>query len=253
MKYLKRILSTLFLLYSSIVFTLFMLLVLPFILLAAWLLKDKAAADTIFTFLKIWGWAIIIFCGFRLTVKGREHIKKGQPYIFVSNHNSYLDSPVVVLGARSTTRPLGKIEMTKIPIFGIIYRKFVVLIDRSSAESRAAGVEELKRQLALGISILIFPEGTMNRTDKPLNNFYDGAFRIAIETQTPVIPMAIIHARKLMPRNHPLHIHPGMLKCIYASPVEVTGLGSEDIPALKGKVRTIMEQMIAEYEEGLLV
>lgn len=245
----KKILSGIYLFYCSIIFISLMLLVFPFIALGASLLKDKKAADFIFFFLKIWGWGIFILCGFRFIVKGREFIKKGQPYIFVSNHNSYLDSPVVIVGAKSTTKPLGKMEMVKIPLFGIIYKKFVVLIDRSSPESRAQSVQEMKRQLSLGLSILIFPEGRMNRSEEPLADFYDGAFRIAIETGTALIPMAIIHARKLLPRNNPFVLRPGILKCIYSEPIPTNQLSLDDLPALKEQVRSIMEKMIRENEK----
>jgi 1-acyl-sn-glycerol-3-phosphate acyltransferase len=90
-------------------------------------------------------------------------------------------------------------------------------------------VEELKIDLGNGQSILIFPEGTMNRSDAPLSEFYDGAFRLAIETQTAIVPMVILNARKLLPRDNPLAIRPGVLECVFADRVEVTGLKPDDL------------------------
>ena len=137
-----------------------------------------------------------------------------------------------------------KIEMLKAPIFGLIYRKVVVLIDRKSAESRAKCIQDLKIELAAGQSILIFPEGTMNRTNNPLAHFYDGAFRLAIETQTPIVPLIVINARNLLSRNYPLDARPGPISVILADPIPVDGLVESDLPKLKEQVYRIMEELI---------
>ena len=89
-------------------------------------------------------------------------------------------------------RILGKSEMAKIPVFGFFYRNAVVMVDRSSAEKRARSVKILKSVIRKGISVVIAPEGTFNFTTKPLKEFYDGAFRIAIETQTPIKPILFL-------------------------------------------------------------
>ncbi len=134
--------------------------------------------------------------------------------------------------------------MVKTPIFGMIYRRVVVLIDRKSQESRARSVEELKFDLENGQSILIFPEGTMNRTDKPLSEFYDGAFRLAIETQTDIVPMVILNARKLLPRNNALGIRPGVLESIFADRINVGRMKTENLGDLKNRVYRCMEELI---------
>jgi 1-acyl-sn-glycerol-3-phosphate acyltransferase len=136
--------------------------------------------------------------------------------------------------------------MVKTPIFGMIYKRVVVLIDRKSQESRARSVEELKIDLSNGQSILIFPEGTMNRTESALSEFYDGAFRLAIETQTDIVPMAILNARRLLPRNSPMDISPGTLECVFTDRIEVCGLIPEDLSDLKKRVYDRMENLILE-------
>lgn len=126
----------------------------------------------------------------------------------------------------------------------MIYRRVVVLIDRKNKESRARSVEELKIELSRGQSILIFPEGTMNKTEADLADFYDGAFRLAIETQTDIAPMVILNARKLLPRANPLNVKPGLITCVFDEPVEVAGLEAEDLEALKAKVRKRMVDLM---------
>lgn len=238
----KKIAAVFFLCWSFFVFITAMILVLPFILILSVLLKGKKAQDSIFFFLKVWARIFSILCFYPVRTVSRN--KTDKAYIYVCNHNSYLDAIAVVIAIAGSFKPLGKIEMVKTPIFGLIYKRVVVLIDRKSKESRARCVEELKTDLAAGQSILIFPEGTMNRTNEALTDFYDGAFRMAIETQTDIVPMVILNARKLFPRSHPLAIKPGLITCVFSEPVQVQGLQADDLEALKIRVRTKMEEMI---------
>src|SRR4029079_5633466 len=120
--------------------------------------------------------------------------EKEKPFIFVSNHISYLDSPIIVKAWRQPIRPLGKVEMSRIPLFGFIYRKAIVTVDRSSPENRQESISILKRVIKRGISIVVFPAGTFNPSKKPLKDFYDGAFRVAVETQIPVKPVLFLDA-----------------------------------------------------------
>jgi 1-acyl-sn-glycerol-3-phosphate acyltransferase len=224
-----------------------MIAVLPFIVIVT-LNKGRAGHNAGFLFLRIWGWLVSLFCLFPVRTINRNITDKKKAYIFVSNHNSYLDSVAVVIAVPQSFKPLGKVEMNKIPIFGMIYRRLVIMIERKSQESRKKCEADLRNELRGGQSILIFPEGTMNRGTNPLSEFYDGAFRIAIETQTPIAPMVISNARHLFPRNNPLHIEPGSIKCIFSEAIEVKGLTTADLPDLKFRVYKIMEEMILKAE-----
>jgi 1-acyl-sn-glycerol-3-phosphate acyltransferase len=241
---LKKAFAILFLTYSLLVFISAMVLVFPFILISSIIFKEKRAQDIIFLLLKLWAWIFSILCFFPVRTRGYKHKKQEKAYIYVCNHNSYLDAITVVIGISGSVKPLGKIEMVKTPLFGMIYKRVVVLIDRKNKESRARSVEELKIDLARGQSILIFPEGTMNKTEADLSDFYDGAFRLAIETQTAIAPMAILNARKLLPRAHPLSVKPGLITCVFGEPIEVAGLVPEDLEDLKANVRKRMENLI---------
>ena len=104
-----------------------------------------------------------------------------------------MDIPIIMKAIRNQPfRILGKSEMAKIPVFGFLYQHAVVMVDRSSAKKRAESVEHLKLFIRKGISVVIAPEGTFNMTNNPLKEFYDGAFRIAIETQTPIKPILFL-------------------------------------------------------------
>lgn len=243
----RKLLGVIHLTYGLIVFFTVMLLLLPFIILFSYL-PGKPGASVPFFFLRVWAFVFASLSGFYFIIKRNKNIDVKKPYIYVSNHGSYLDSPAVVLGSPNTFKPLGKIEMKKIPFFGFIYERVVVTLDRSSKESRAESVEKLKKVLSNGISILIFPEGTMNTTDAVLKDFYDGAFRIAIETKTPIAPFVLINSRELMPRKDPLAIRPGIVKVIYANPISVDEYEMDDLEKLKKHTFNVMERLILQYK-----
>lgn len=170
-----------------------------------------------------------------------ETVKKDQSYIFVSNHISYLDAALIPKTFRHPLRPLGKIEMAKIPVFGFIYKNAIVTVDRTNAINRANSVRLLKSILGKGISVLVFPEGTFNTTHQPLKEFYDGAFRIAIETGTPVKPVLFMNAYDRMNYKSILSLNPGKSRSVFLPEVSVEGLTLNDVGILKEKVFKIME------------
>jgi len=167
-------------------------------------------------------------------------------YIFVANHISYLDSAIIPKTFRHPIRPLGKVEMSKIPIFGFIYRNTIVTVDRSSAAQRSKSVQQLVSVLHKGISILVFPEGTFNKTGDALKEFYDGAFRIAIETKTPIRPVLFLDSYDRMNYKTIFSLNPGRSRSLFLELVPVEGLTLNDVGALKEKVFVQMEKALRE-------
>lgn len=222
-----------------------MILYLPGILIP-FLFGDKGGAIS-YLFLKIWSWTFSQLNRIIYRIEGRENIKKGKAYIYVSNHTSYLDIPGISLTIPTQFRPLAKKELKRIPIFGWIAQAACVIVDRSSNESRRKSMEHLKQILADGISILIFPEGTQNRSTARLQPFYDGAFRIAIETGQPLLPIIVLNAGKLMPPNK-IHIEPGTIKIVIGKEIKTDGLSLKDTTALKEKVYNEMDKLILDNQ-----
>lgn len=170
-------------------------------------------------------------------------------YIFVANHSSYLDIPSAVLCMHQPVRVLGKYEMVKYPVFGFIYRVAVILVDRRDAEHRAKSFRALKAAITKGISIFIFPEGTFNESDKPLKDFYDGAFRTAVETQTPIKPILFIDNNERLNQGSIFSLTPGLSRCIYLDEIKVDLYQTkEDVHLLKQKVYEIMEEGLIRYK-----
>jgi 1-acyl-sn-glycerol-3-phosphate acyltransferase len=176
----------------------------------------------------------------------QEH-DRSKKYVFVLNHLSYFDIPEMLIGIKQPIRILGKKGPNKIPIFGYYYRKSTIMVDRSSNESRLKSIFLLKHYLQKGISIIICPEGTFNMTHKPLKEFYDGAFRIAIETQTSIKPILILDTYDRL-NYKSFGIENGKSRIVYLEEVPVEGLTITDVSFLKEKVYTIMENAAIRYK-----
>lgn len=246
MQYFLLPLRIVYVLYAVTTFVLTMFLVIPFVLIASFFGKIEGG-NFIYKLCSWWGDVWFFLVGLRHRNLYEVSHDKSRQYIFVANHISYLDAAIIVKTIRQPVRVLGKIEMSKIPIFGFIYKNAIVTVDRSSAENRARGVRVLKSVLKKGISIFIFPEGTFNLTRQPVKEFYDGAFRIAIETQTPIKPVLFLDAYDRMNHSNLLSLNPGRSRALYLDEIDVKGLTLKDVHPLKQKVFLIMDNKLRNY------
>lgn len=224
-----------------------MLIAFPFIMLA--IPFGVKGANFMYKVCK--AWASVWYCTIGVIHKNiyeYPHDNTKQ-YIFVANHISYMDIPPIVVTAKQPIRVLGKYEMVKVPIFGWIYRAAVILVDRSSAEKRAKSVRALKSAINHGISIFIFPEGTFNITPQPLKEFYDGAFRIAIETQTNIKPLLLVDTLKRLHYKSLFELTPGYNRVVYLEEVNVQGLTMKNLKEVKQKVYDMMDECLRRYNE----
>jgi 1-acyl-sn-glycerol-3-phosphate acyltransferase len=244
MKWLLKPLQWIYCIYAIIVFVAIMLLIFPFVIIASFFGRIKGG-NMILRLCMLWVdlWFFLIF----IYVKRIYQVphEKDRPYIFVANHISFLDAPIIVKAWRQPVRPLGKVEMSKVPVFGFIYRKAIVTVDRSSPENRHQSINILKRIIKRGISIVVFPEGTFNTTNKPLKDFYDGAFRVAVETQTPVKPVLFLDAFDRMHYHSIFSLTPGRCRIVYLAEIPVEGL---EVQELKERVYAAMEKTLLAYK-----
>jgi 1-acyl-sn-glycerol-3-phosphate acyltransferase len=249
MKWLLQPLQWIYCLYAFITFVLIMLLIFPFVIAASFFGRIKGG-NMIIRLCMLWSdlWFPLIFIRIKRIYEAPHD--KSKPYIFLSNHISYLDAAVLVKAYRQLVRPLGKIEMGKVPVFGFIYRKAIVSVDRSSAINRALSVRILESVIKKGISVVVFPEGTFNTTNKPLKEFYDGAFRVAIETQTPLKPVLFLDDYDRMNYHSVFSMTPGRCRIVYLDEISVKELSMADITKLKEKVFVIMEEKLRQYKSS---
>ncbi|HYC30226.1 MAG TPA: lysophospholipid acyltransferase family protein, partial [Chitinophagaceae bacterium] len=195
---------------------------------------------------KVWMNIFLPLIGCPVRVRGKSNFKKGQAYIVACNHNSLMDVPLTTPFIPGANKTIAKIEMAKTPVFGVIYKRGSVLVDRKSDESRRRSLEDMKKVLALGMHMCIYPEGTRNKTGQPLKSFYEGAFRLASDTGTPIIPAIIFNTGKVLPASKKFFLWPKPLSIHFLEPVHVTK--NENSAELKEKVFKIMWNYIADRQ-----
>jgi 1-acyl-sn-glycerol-3-phosphate acyltransferase len=182
-----------------------------------------------------------------LKLRGKKHFEKEKTYVVVCNHNSLMDVPITTPFVPGANKTIAKKSFTKAPLFGWIYKRGSVLVDRDSDESRKQSYEEMKMTLANGLHMVIYPEGTRNRTGDPLKKFYDGAFKLAVETGKEVIPAVIFNTKKVLPAGKVFYLEPHPLQMHFLPAVSPKGITSKE---LKEKVFRIMWDYYVENNNG---
>jgi 1-acyl-sn-glycerol-3-phosphate acyltransferase len=195
---------------------------------------------------KVWMRLFFVLTSVRLSVKGKNNFIKGQSYIVVCNHNSFMDVPLTTPFIPGANKTIAKIEMAKIPVFGLIYKRGSVLVDRKNEESRKNSLIKMKEVLQTGMHMCIYPEGTRNRTNEPLQPFHSGAFRLAIDTGKPIMPAVIFNTAKVLPVTKTFFFWPAKIKMHFLEAVQVDNLTTDQ---LKEKVFVLMRDYYVKYKD----
>src|SRR5882757_5843240 len=156
------------------------------------LFKDYKKGQAFFIAVSRWWMNVwLILAGCPVTVRGKENFITGENYIVVFNHNALMDVPLSAPYVPGANKTIAKASFAKTPLFGWFYTRGSVLVDRKDERSRVKSYEAMKKTLAMGMHMCIYPEGTRNRTAEPLKQFYDGAFKLAVDTKKEIIPCII--------------------------------------------------------------
>lgn len=185
----------------------------------------------------IWMGLFLTLIGCRFSVKGKHHFKDIGPAIVICNHNSLIDVPVSTPFLPRANKTIAKKSFIYVPIFGWIYQFGSVIVDRKNDHSRKKSFDKMKRVLDSGLDMLIYPEGTRNKTSAPLKSFYDGAFKLAIDTQKPIIPVVLLNTKKILPANPIMCFKPGKIQMDILDPIPSEG---HTIQSLKNLAFDIM-------------
>lgn len=237
-----------FSLYGFAVFLVFMIILFPAVVFSSFFGRVRGG-NMIYKICRFWSDAAFFLWGIRQYNIYESPVKGDHPVVFVFNHISYIDIPMWLKATRPRRiRVLGKAEMASIPVFGYIYKEAAILVDRSSPNARAKSIKELKHFLGLNISVVIAPEGTFNMSNKPLADFYDGAFRIAIETNTPLRPVVFPDAEDRLSRHSVFTLSPGKSRAIFLPEISVEGYSISELQLLKQRTYAIMEEALYRYK-----
>ncbi|MBS1518238.1 MAG: 1-acyl-sn-glycerol-3-phosphate acyltransferase [Bacteroidetes bacterium] len=184
---------------------------------------------------KIFGGGILFIAGVKVTSSGQENLDSKKSYIFISNHLSYFDIPILMKAVPNNVRFIYKDSLTKIPVLGWgMYLGGYIPISRENVREAMKSLKEASKKIIKGISVVIFPEGTRS-ADGKLGEFKRGMFVLAEESKVPIVPTVIIGSEKIMPRNK-FKISSGEVIVKFAPPVDY----KKDKNFLE-EIRTIIE------------
>jgi 1-acyl-sn-glycerol-3-phosphate acyltransferase len=220
MNFAKEILGRLFALWALIIFIITMLPV----ALAMWmigLVKEPKRTEIFHKISKAWMRFFFLLTGCSLRIKGKENFMPGTNYIVICNHNSLMDVPVATPFIPGPNKTIAKIEMAKIPLFGLIYKRGAILVDRKNKDSRKDSFKKMKNVLAMGMHMCIYPEGTRNKTGEPLKAFHDGAFKLAVDTQKSILPAIMFNTNKVLPTGKTFFFWPSKMEIHFLQPYDV--------------------------------
>lgn len=227
----------LFRVWFYILVTLPILLFLPFLILST--LSEKTYAQFFWMARNLWATTILYGMGCFPKFKREEKLERGKSYMLVANHTSMLD---IMLMLRTSKNPfvfVGKKELKKIPLFGFFYKRVCILVDRESSRSRTAVYRRAQKRLNQGLSICIFPEGGVPDESVILDQFKDGAFKMAIAHEIPVVPITFLDNKKRFPFRF-FSGSPGLMRVKVHRFLETQKLKEADKVALREQARNLI-------------
>ena len=192
---------------------------------------------------RTWAWAILATTGVNVTRRGVDRVERNRPYLFVANHQSIYDIPVIFWYLPFQLRIIAKESLGSFPFIGWHLRRTGhVLVRRDNPGSQV--FKQLGRMMRTGTSLIVFPEGTRS-ADGRVGRFRTGIFRLAIESGYTVVPVAIRGTRPVMPKGR-LMVCPGEVEVDVFDPVPTTSMGAEAARALADHVQAIVEAGVAQ-------
>ena len=205
------------------------LLMAPFLLV---LTAKESYYPVFWKLIRAWSYVLVYGMGFKIKKQIVQELDKNQSYMFCTNHTSFMDPFVLIILSKNPIVFVGKKELVKIPIFGFFYKRVVIMVDRSSPQSRKRVFKMAKKRLQGGTSIGIFPEGLVPSEDVVLAPFKKGAFSLAIEYQTPIVPQTYYDGKRLFSWNF-LKGGLGTFRVKQHKFIETKGLKMSDIETIR--------------------
>lgn len=227
----------------------YILVALPIVILLPFLLISiikESWYPYFYRLARIWARVILIGMGFNTHISLAEKPERKASYMFIANHTSMADIMMMLVLSKNPFVFVGKKELAKIPLFGFFYKRTCILVDRSSEKSRKAVFLRAQRRLKQGVSICIFPEGGVPDEGIILDDFKDGAFRLAINHQIPIVPLVFLDNKKRFPFTF-FSGSPGKMRAIGFPFISTEGLHVSDTKQLNKETRLLILKTLQTY------
>lgn len=222
------------------------LIMLPFLLIS---IISESGYPYFFKMARIWAKFILFGMGFYYKVKREQKLIKNKSYMIVANHTSMTDIMLMLAVVRNPFVFVGKKELSKIPLFGFFYKRTCILVDRNSSRSKNEVFKRAQSRLNQGLSICIFPEGGVPDDETVLlDEFKDGAFRLAIEHQIPIVPIVFADNKERFSYTF-MSGSPGKMRVRILPFVEAKGLTNENRKDLRDQVKELIYKGLIEFQK----
>jgi len=209
----------------------------PFLLIST--LSEKWYPQFFWLARNLWATPILYGMGCPPRIVREQELERGKSYMLVANHTSMLDIMLMLRISKNPFVFVGKKELSKIPLFGFFYKRVCIMVDREDTKSRTGVYRRAQRRLNQGLSICIFPEGGVPEEDVVLDSFKDGAFKMAIAHDIPVVPITFYDSKKRFSFTF-LSGGPGKLRAKVHTFFETGLLAEEDKGTLREEVRAVI-------------
>ncbi|TDP04216.1 lysophospholipid acyltransferase family protein [Flavobacterium sp. 245] len=222
------------------------LIMLPFLLIS---IISESGYPYFFKMARIWAKFILYGMGFYYKVKREQKLIKNTSYMIVANHTSMTDIMLMLAIIKNPFVFVGKKELVKIPLFGFFYKRTCILVDRNSSKSKNDVFKRAQNRLNQGLSICIFPEGGVPDDESVLlDEFKDGAFRLAIDHHIPIVPIVFPDNKERFSYTF-LSGSPGKMRAKILPFVETSELKSENRKELRDQVRQLIYNGLIEFQQ----
>ena len=201
-----------------------------------------------FKIARVWAKIILIGMGFRWKIESEQTPENSKSYMFIANHTSMADIMLMLVSVKNPFVFVGKKELAKIPLFGFFYKRTCILVDRSSEKSRKAVFLRAQKRLKTGVSICIFPEGGVPEEHIVLDEFKDGAFRLAINHHIPIVPITFGDNKKRLSYTF-FSGGPGKMRVMIHHFLTTEHLTIADTKALNEKARSIILNQLQTFNK----
>lgn len=230
---------------------LYVLMAIPILILFPFLVASivtKKGYPYFFIMARIWARFILFGMGFYYKIEREQKLKSSRSYMLVANHTSIIDIMLMLVTVSKPFVFVGKKELVKIPLFGFFYKRTCILVDRNSSKSKHAVFSQAEERIKQGLSICIFPEGGVPDDESVLlDSFKDGAFRLALEHQLPIVPITFADNKERFSYTF-FSGSPGLLRVRVHSAVEIKDKKMEDKAILKKEVWGIIHSQLKKFQ-----
>ena len=243
MKFLRMFFIAVWRIWFYVLMAIPILLFFPFLLIAS---SREKWYPAFYFIARIWAAFILLGMGFFPKMRTAQRLKKNKSYMLVANHTSMTDIMLMLACMKNPFVFVGKKELAKIPLFGFFYKRTCILVDRNNQLSRREVFDRAQKRLNEGPSICIFPEGGVPDDESILlDSFKDGAFRLAIDHQIPIVPITFHDNKKRLPYKF-LAGSPGRMRVMIHPLIPTSGLTQLNKKDLREGTRNIILKELLE-------